>query len=319
MKTALITGGAGFIGSHLAATLINARYNVIILDNFATGKKTNINPKAHVFSGDVRKKKDITGILRSHHVDVVLHIAGQASTITSFTNPKFDVAVNFNGTMNVVLSCVQYKVRRLLFASSMVAYGHPLNLPVAESEPCRPICYYGISKYAAERFVHATSERNDLPAPLRVTSFRMFNVYGPRQSLTNPYQGAMAIFIGNILRNEPITIYGDGKQSRDFVYIDDVIRAWLGAMDNKASFGKVFNIGFGKRTSINKLVETIIRAFGKDPATYPIRHKKERPGDQRHMEADMRLAKKTLSFKPAVPLSTGVRRTIEWAQGKKSS
>jgi UDP-glucose 4-epimerase len=147
----------------------------------------------------------------------------------------------------------------------------------------------------------------------------MFNVYGPRQSLTNPYQGAMAIFIGNVLRGDPITIFGNGEQSRDFVYIDDVVRAWTYAIENEESYGKIFNIGFGKRTSINELVETIIRTFGKDPATYSIRHKKERPGDQRHMEADMRFSKKILSFTPSVHLSNGIRRTIEWAQGKKSS
>ena len=314
MKTVLVTGGAGFIGSHLSDKLTAKGFSTVILDNLTTGKKSYIPKKAVFYKGDVKNIADVESVFQKHRIDVVFHIAGQASTITSFSDPSMDVSVNFNGTMNITLSCVKYKVPRLLFASSMVAYGHPKHLPIEETQPCIPISYYGITKYTAERFVHATAQRNDLKSPLFVTSFRMFNVYGPRQSLTNPYQGAMAIFIGNVMRNEPITIYGDGKQARDFVYIDDVVDAWINAADNKRTFGNIYNIGYGKMVSINSLIAAIVASFGKDPASYPIRYGKERPGDQRFMEADISFASKDIGFHPQIPLEEGLRRTIAWAK-----
>ena len=313
MKTVLVTGGAGFIGSNLADALLAQNYRVVILDNLSTGKKENVPAKAIFCQADVRRKSEVDAIFKKYTPDVVFHIAGQASTISSFMDPSADTQVNFIGTMNVVLSCLKHKVPRLLYASSMTVYGHPRQLPIAESHLCRPISYYGITKYAAERFVHATSERNDLKTPLAVTSFRMFNVYGPRQGLTNPYQGAMAIFIGNVLRGDPVIIFGDGKQSRDFIYIDDVARAWIGAIDNPKSFGYAFNLGWGRMISINDLVHSIIKALGKNPAKYPIKYRKARPGDQRFMEADISLARRLLAYKPAITFGQGLKQTVAWA------
>src|SRR5262249_38042625 len=139
---------------------------------------------------------------------------------------------------------------------------------------------------AAERYVRATADRPDLDFTFNVTCFRMYNVYGPRQALNNPYQGVLGIFLGNLLRGEPITIFGDGNQSRDFVYIDDVVRAWTGALCNPASFGRVFNLGSGRRLSINDLAGSVLRATGHAVGEYPVIHKAARPGEQRHVEAD---------------------------------
>lgn len=312
MKTALITGGAGFIGSHMADRL-QKDYRVHILDNLITGEKKYIPKNAVFYKEDIRKKDHVIQIVKKIKPEVIFHIAGQASNINSFSDPHFDIDINFKGTVNVVLGAIAAKTQRFLYASSMTVYGHPESLPVSETNPCVPVSYYGISKYAAERFVHATAARTDLTQPFNVTSFRMFNVYGPRQSLTNSYQGALAIFIGNILRNEPITIYGDGLQSRDFIYINDVVDAWTSAITNKKAFGDVFNLGNGKKISVIDLVRHVITASGKNPDTYPIIYKGQRPGEQRHMEANMEKAKNNLQFTPQATFMNGLTQTLHWA------
>lgn len=312
MRTCLVTGGAGFIGSHIADRLIAKGYRVVIIDNESTGLRENVNPKAIYLHGDITRIGDLEKAF-SYGIDVVFHIAGQASTIRSFDDPIDDLKVNVVGTINVLKMCLKHRVPRLMYASSMTVYGHPSRIPTPETEPCKPISYYGITKYAAERYVHATAERVDLDFDFHVTSFRMFNVYGERQSLENPYQGVVAIFISNVLNGEPITIYGDGEQSRDFVHIQDVVDAWMDALDNEATYGQVFNIGTGTRRSINELVDVTLAAFDRSRATYPVRYAPVRPGDQRHMAADITKASRILGWQPKVEFAEGMERTVRWA------
>ncbi len=218
----LTTGGAGFIGSHMAERLVTDGHHVVVVDNEATGRAENVPSGAHYVRGDVTDQACLEDIFASG-LDAVFHVAGQVSLIRSFTDPQVDLRTNIGGTVNVLQLCVKYRVPRLLYASSMTVYGSTDVLPTPEGTPCRPVSYYGITKYAAERYVHTTAERVDLDFEFRVTSFRMYNVYGPRQALDNPYQGVLGIFLGNLLRGEPITIFGDGTQSRDFIYIDDIV------------------------------------------------------------------------------------------------
>lgn len=313
MRTILVTGGAGFIGSHMVDRLIENGDSVIVLDNLSSGLRANVHPYAHFIQGDIT---DMAAVERAfaEPIDAVLHIAGQASTIRSFSAPHEDLLINVSGTINVLTYCMRHRVPRLLFASSMTVYGDVQTTPIAETTPCAPFSYYGIAKYAAERYVLATSMRNDLDAPLQATAFRMFNVYGPRQRLDNPYQGVLGYFIGNVLRHEPIEIHGDGHQSRDFVNIADVVDAWLGALDNPAAFGQVFNLGYGVPISINQLARMVIEAAGKDPATHPILRGKLRPGDQRHMVADINAARAVIGWHPAISLPDGLPITLAWAQ-----
>lgn len=316
MRTCLVTGGAGFIGSHIADRLIEEGYRVVIIDNESTGFRENVNPKAIYVHGDITRPKDLIKAF-SYGIDVVFHIAGQASTIRSFNNPLNDLMVNVVGTINVLKMCLNYRVPRLMYASSMTVYGHPNKIPTPETEPCKPISYYGITKYAAERYVHATAERVDLDFELRVTSFRMFNVYGERQSLENPYQGVVSIFIANILNGETITIHGDGEQSRDFVHIQDVVDAWMAALDNEQAYNQVFNLGTGMRRSINELVDVTLAAFNHSRETYPVQYAPVRPGDQRHMAADITKASQVLGWHPKVQFEEGMKRTISWAVNHK--
>ncbi len=312
-KRVLVTGGAGFIGSNLADELLRRRYKVTIIDNLATGLKENVNPAARFIKGDVKNPDDLKKAFRDK-INVIFHIAGCASTIKAFDDPAKDLKTNVLGTINIINAAIKYKVPRILYASSMTSYGVPERLPVSETQATRPISYYGITKYAAERYILATGTRDDLPVKINATAFRMFNVYGRRQSLTNPYQGVVSIFIGNALRDEQVTIFGDGEQSRDYVHIKDVADAWIGAIDNKKSFGEVFNLGSGMRISVNTLIDIILKSFGKSRKSHKVVYKEARPGDQRHMQADIGKAKKLLGWKVRINFEDGMADTIEWAK-----
>jgi UDP-glucose 4-epimerase len=309
----LITGGAGFIGSHVATELIERGDRVVILDNLSTGKRVNVPPVAEFVEGDVRNPADLVPIM-AEGIDAVLHIAGQASIRLSFADPAADLNVNTLGTINVLQACIQYRVARLLFASSMTIYGDPAVVPTPEDTPPDPLSYYAITKYAAERYVHATARRRDLGFDLNVTSLRMFNVYGAGQSLTNAYQGVLAIFTGNVLRGEPINIHADGEQSRDFVHVTDVARAWIEALDNPASYGQVINIGTGTPTSVNRICDLVLAAFGYTRDTYPVAHHPAQPGDLRRSAADITRAHNLLGWQPGVDLDAGMFSTIAWAK-----
>jgi UDP-glucose 4-epimerase len=310
----LVTGGAGFIGSHLADRLVALGHRVVVIDNESTGRRENVPAAARYVKGDVTDRANLERVF-STGLDAVCHIAGQVSIIRSFTDPVVDLRTNVEGTLNVVQLCVKYRVPRLLYASSMTAYGNDVVLPTSEDSPCEPASYYGITKYAAERYVRTTAARVDLDFTFNTTCFRMYNVYGPRQALDNPYQGVLGIFLGNLLRGEPITIFGDGRQSRDFVHIDDVVDAWARALTNPAAFGQVFNLGSGRQITINDLATHALVAYGKHADGYPIIHAPARPGEQRHVEADIRRARAVLGWQPRVAFDAGLAETLRWAAG----
>jgi len=308
----LVTGGAGFIGSHMADRLVADGHDVTVIDNLATGRREDVPAAARFVKGDVSRLEDLE-IAFAGGIDAVFHIAGQVSLIRSFTDPVVDLRVNVQGTVNVLQMCVRQRVPRLLYASSMTVYGNDAPLPTPEETPCEPVSYYGITKYAGERYVLTTAQRVDLDFKLRVTAFRMYNVYGPRQALDNPYQGVLGIFLGNLLRGERIRIFGDGEQSRDFIYIDDIVSAWVGALENPASYGKVFNLGSGRRLSINALADAALSAFGRSRKDVCVDYAPARPGEQRQVEADVARARRLLSWEPQVPFAEGLAKTARWA------
>jgi UDP-glucose 4-epimerase len=308
----LVTGGAGFIGSHLAQRLVNEGHQVVVLDNEATGRREHVPAPARYIHGDVSRLGELELAFTSG-LDAVCHVAGQVSLIRSFTDPATDLRTNVLGTLNVLQLCLKYRVPRLQYASSMQAYGATDVVPTPEDTPCRPVSYYGITKYAAERYVHTTAERADLDFEFRVTSFRMYNVFGPRQALDNPYQGVLGIFLGNLLRGEPLTIYGGGEQSRDFVYVGDVADAWLRALENPASYGRVFNLGSGRETPINRLAELALAALGRSRRDHAICHAPARPGELRRVAADVARARVVLGWEPRTSFADGLAETVRWA------
>jgi UDP-glucose 4-epimerase len=309
----LVTGGAGFIGSHMAERLLEQGHRVVVLDNEATGRPEDVPPGARYFKGDVAYEDQLHEAFAGG-LDAVFHIAGQVSLIRSFTDPRIDLRTNVLGTLNVLQLCLKHRVPRMLYASSMTVYGDTDVLPTPENTPCAPVSYYGITKYAAERYVHTTARRADLDFAFQVTSFRMYNVYGPRQALDNPYQGVLGIFLGNLLRGEPLTIFGDGSQSRDFIYISDIVDAWVGALHKPASYGQVINLGSGRQTSINELADLCLTACGRNRQMHPVRYAAGRPGEQRFVEADTRRARALLDWQPRVSFADGMAETVRWAR-----
>ena len=311
MRRFLVTGGAGFIGGHLVERLLAEGHAVTAFDNFATGVRENVPPEATLVEGDVADRKLVDSLVAEGRFDAVFHIAGQASISKSFATPEVDLRTNVLGTLNVVRACAEAGVPRLGNASSMTAYGEPDLIPTPEDGACVPVSLYGVTKYAGERYAQITGERPDVD--LAVTSLRMFNVYGERQSLDNPYQGVLAIFIGNVLRGEPLTIHGDGEQTRDFVYIADVVDAWLHVLDESATFGATLNVGSGRETSVNQLADAVLAALGESRETWEMRSQGAQLGDQRRSAADTR-ALAALGWSAGVPLEEGVARTVEWAR-----
>jgi UDP-glucose 4-epimerase len=311
VRRALVTGGAGFIGSHLVDRLLADGFAVTVLDNLSTGVREQVPPDAAFEEGDVADRELVDRLFAGATFDVVFHVAGQASIRLSFTNPDADLRTNVHGTVNVVRACLATGVPRLVNASSMTAYGEPHAIPTAEDVPCVPVSYYGVTKYAAERYAQIAGDRPDVD--LAVTSLRMFNVFGPRQGIDNPYQGVLAIFIGNVLRGEPITIHGDGRQTRDFVYVDDVVDAWMRVLDAEEAAGEVFNVGSGRETSVSELAEAVLAALGESRTSWDVRSEPRQLGDQQRAAADT-AAIERLGWACSTTLGEGMRRTVAWAR-----
>ena len=309
----LVTGGAGFIGSHLVDGLLAAGHSVCVIDNESTGDRSNVNAAADFVRGDVRVDDDLKRAF-DPVPDAVFHVAGQASIKLAYADPGEDLGVNVGGTIKVLERCLDLGVPRLVFAGSMTIYGNPARVPTPEDECPAPVSFYGTTKYAAECYVNLTGARTDLEPGLAVTCLRMFNVYGPRQSLSNPYQGVLAIFLGNLLRGESIRIDGDGEQSRDFVFIDDVVRAWIACLDDPRSIGRVFNLGSGMPTTVNELCDVVLDQFGHTRSTYAITSAEQQQGDVRSSAADITAIRETLGWAPRVALAEGLQQTVAWAK-----
>ena len=311
----LITGGAGFIGVHLARRLLADGHEVIAADNESNGDLSLVPRGTKAVRADVTRPEELDPVFAGG-IDAVCHIAGQVSIIKAFSDPVGDLRTNTEGTVQTLKLCVKYKVPRLLYASSMTLYGDCKVVPTPESEPCVPDSYYGITKFAAERYVHSTAARPDLGFDFSVTSLRMFSVYGPGQSYNNPYQGVLGIFSGNVLRGEPITIFGDGQQTRDFVFVGDIVDGWSRALTNKAAKGQVINLGGGHETSINDLAHAVTGAFGFAKGKYDIRHAPGRPGEQRSVQADVSKARELLGWEPKTSFEEGLKQTVAWAKSE---
>lgn len=309
----LVTGGAGFIGSNLTRRLLADGHEVAVVDNESNGRRESVPAGAAYTKADVTRPDEIAPVF-ARGIDAVCHLAGQVSIIRAFDNPVGDLRTNTEGTIVVLQQCLAHKVPRLIYASSMTAYGNCMVVPTPETEPCEPDSYYGITKYAAERYVHSTAVRPDLTSPLHVTSLRMFSVYGPGQPLDNPYQGVLGIFIGKVLRGEPITIFGSGEQTRDFVFIDDIVDGWVKALGEPASHGAILNLGSGQSRSINQLAAQAIGAFGLAPGGHPVIHAPARPGEQKSVQADITRARKVLGWEPKTSFAAGLAETVRQAR-----
>ena len=304
----LVTGGAGFIGSHIVDRLLEEGLKVRVLDNLSTGEKKNLaqhkNNKSFQFiEGDIRNfeaaKEAVEG------VDAVVHEAALVSVTRSVEDPRLSNEINVTGTVNVLKACVDSHVKRLVLASSCAVYGDTETLPNHEKLAPRPLSPYAADKLAVENYAkvfHAVYG-------LETVSLRYFNVYGPRQKYS-PYSGVISIFINTLLEDKPPMIVGDGKQTRDFVNVKDVVEANMKALSQPEAAGEVFNISTGEPTTINKLTEIIQQIMGKTNLK-PV-YAEPRPGDIMHSYGEISKAKRKLEYKPRVQLEKGLSELVKW-------
>ncbi len=298
-KLIVVTGGAGFIGSHIAWEL-SRENDVVIIDNLYTGKRENTPPGAKFIRADIRDYERIAEVISS--ADYIFHEAAIVSVVESIEKPLFTEEVNVLGTLNILRALMEGE-GKLVFASSAAIYGDNPNLPLKEDETPRPMSPYGITKVSSEHYLRVFHELYGLP----VVSLRYFNVFGPRQG-ANQYAGVISIFISRALRNEPLIIFGDGKQTRDFIYVKDVVRANILVAESRKANGKIFNVARGERTTILELATKIIEITG---ANTSILFDKPRPGDIKHSQADITKIRK-LGFKAEWSIEEGLKKTVEW-------
>jgi len=304
--TYLVTGGSGFIGSHIVSELLVRGHNVRVLDNFSTGRRENLDGKwddIELIEGDLRSYERVHTAVRG--ADVVLHLGALPSVPRSVQDPLTSNEVNVTGTLNVLLASRDSGVRRTVFASSSSVYGTTPGLPKNESMATSPMSPYGVSKLAAERYFVACGDVYGVEC----TALRLFNVFGPRQDPNSQYSAVVPRFIASALSGSTATIFGDGTASRDFTYVENVVHGFLLAAATEAAAGQVMNLACGQQHSLNKLVGVVEEACGKK---LDLRYEASRVGDIPHSHADIAKARSIMGFEPGVGFAEGVARTVDW-------
>lgn len=299
----MVTGGAGFIGSHLTDTLVNLGHQVVIVDDLSTGSEKNINKSAKFYKADVSNIKKLEGIFKKEQIEVIFHTAAQIDVRVSSANPERDAEVNIIGTINLLKCAAENGCRKLIFSSTGGAMYGNVYEPAGENIPPNPKAPYGISKYSAEMYIRFFCDEYKLQS----TILRYANVYGPRQSIKGE-AGVVAIFINSIMDNKDITFYGFGNMERDFVYIDDIVEANILAVN--AGNKQTYNVGTGKKTSVKDL-------FGLISAHFPeysgqIIKKEKRPGELDSSVLDNNMLRKDFEKSDYVQISQGIENTVKW-------
>ncbi len=302
----LVTGGAGFIGSNIVDELLRRGHAVTVFDDLSTGKEHNL---AHVRGKIGFRKGTITelGAIREccRDVDYVIHLAARTSVPKSVANPIETHHVNIDGTLNVLVAARDAKVKRVVFAASSAAYGETPTLPKVETMQPAPISPYGVTKYVGELY----GQVFDRIYGLECVSLRYFNVFGPRQDPSSQYSGVLSRFMLAVLEGKPPVIFGDGEQSRDFTYVDNVVDETLRACEATGAAGHVFNGGTGARITLNQVVALLEKITGRK---LKAKYEPARAGDIRDSQADVTLARNILGYRPLVSFEEGLQRTWAW-------
>ena len=303
MAKILVTGGAGFIGSHVVDLLVNQGYEVVIVDDLSTGRASNLNPAAKFYQMDIRNPK-LRGIFEAERPDYVSHHAAQMDVRRSVAQPLFDADINILGSINLLEIAKDFQVKRFIYISTGGAvYGEPERLPCDEAHPINPICQYGASKHTVEHYLYMYYTNYGL----KYTVLRYPNVFGPRQD-PHGEAGVVAIFTGRMLANESVTINGDGEQTRDFVYVGDCAQANLLALTIDHEPG-IYNLGWGRPTSINEISSVLVNITG---YSLPVQYGPAKVGETRHIYLDASKIKKDLGWAPTVTLEQGLEKTVDY-------
>jgi UDP-glucose 4-epimerase len=302
MAKAIVTGGAGFIGSNLVDALIEKGHRVTIIDDLSTGRKENLNPEARFHQVDIRSAV-IDKIFEQEKPDYLFHLAAQMNVRASVEDPKFDADVNIRGGINLLQSANKHDVKKVIFASTGGAiYGEQDSFPADEEHPARPVSPYGVSKLSFEKYLHYYQVEHGL----EYVALRYANVYGPRQSHLGE-AGVVAIFYDRLLSGKDAVINGDGKQTRDYVYVGDVIRVNLAAMGYDRS--DLFNIGTGVETDVNEIFQKVRKLSGSNQEE---KHGPAKPGEQKRSVITYDKAQKELGWQPEIGLKQGLSLTGEY-------
>jgi len=303
-KHIVVSGGAGFIGAHVARRLIYEGYKVTVLDNLSTGKEENIPKDANFIKIDLGLEESYA-YLENLSCDAVFHLAGQSSGEASFKDPFRDLRSHVLSTFLLLRWCKENGINRFLYASSMAIYGDPEELPVNEKHPLQPKTFYSAAKIAAEAYVNLYQTLG-----IQTTIFRFFSIYGCRQNLKNREQGMVSIFLSYMLDKTKITVKGSKDRFRDFVYIDDLVDVLISSYNNPATYGKIYNVASGERTTVEDLIEGLKVSFGNpeypEYPEYPVEYKDGTPGDQFGIVGDNKLILEDLKWKPKVALQKGL-------------
>lgn len=305
MARYLVTGGAGFIGSHVVDALAARGDRVRVVDDLSTGRRENLSgrPEVELLEADLARRQVAQEAAAG--VDRVVHLAAAPSVPRSIREPRRAHRANVEATHELLLAARDAGVRRVVLASSSSVYGESETLPKHEGMRPAPLSPYALHKLIGEQYAALFSRLYGL----ETVALRFFNVFGPRQSPQSQYSGVISLFTAALLAGRPPTIHGDGEQTRDFTYVDDAVRGVLRACDAPAASGRAVNVARGDRTSVNALYAALQRAAG---VTLPARHAEPRPGDVRHSQADVTLARDLLGFAAAVPVEEGLGRTVAW-------
>jgi nucleoside-diphosphate-sugar epimerase len=305
MALYLVTGGAGFIGSHLVDELLRRGEQVRVLDNFFSGKRENLtsDSRLEIIEGDIRDRATVGRAMAG--VEYVLHQAALPSVQRSVIDPLASNEVNVNGTLNLLVAARDQKVKRFVFASSSSVYGNSPTLPKHEEMPTQPLSPYAVSKLAGERYCVAFHEVYGLPT----VALRYFNVFGPKQDPTSEYSAVIPKFVTAMLAGQPPLIHGDGLQSRDFTFIQNVVQANLLACEKAEAVGHALNIACGERYTLLDLHRSLCEIIGSSAQP---EFDQVRSGDVKHSLASIDLAGKLLGYRPAIDWDSGLRQTVEW-------
>ncbi|MFH0955620.1 MAG: NAD-dependent epimerase/dehydratase family protein [Candidatus Falkowbacteria bacterium] len=306
MSKILVTGGAGFIGSNLVDELVKLGHKVSVIDNLFTGKKEYLNPKAKFYKTDICSPA-ISKIFKHEKFDYVFHLAAQIDVRISVVNPELDNKINVLGAINVLKNCYDYKVKKIIFSSTGGAiYGEAKQVPTKEDYPADPVSPYGIHKLTFEKYLNYYYQVYGQ----KYAALRLANVYGPRQ-YRGGEAGVISIFIDNAVNNKPSQVNGDGKQIRDYVYIDDIVNALVSAM--KTDYIGVINIGTAKEIDLWQTIKCIEKSTGEK---FNYKCMPAKLGEQRRSSLNFNLAKKILKWQPKMQLEEGVKKTIVWSKNK---
>jgi nucleoside-diphosphate-sugar epimerase len=305
MAQYLVTGGAGFIGSHLSEELVRRGHRVRVADSLITGKRSNLDhiPQVEFVEGDLADLDFARRVVKD--CEFVLHQAAIPSVPRSVADPITSNRANVDATLNTLVAARDAGVRRLVFAASSSAYGDTPTLPKHEGMPTNPLSPYALQKVVGEDYLRMFTRLYGL----ETVSIRYFNVFGPRQDPTSPYSGVISVFATALLQNRPPKIFGDGEQTRDFTYVANVVDGVLRACEAPGASGEVINVATGGRISLNMLFATMKKVIG---GTVQPEYHESRAGDVRDSQADIAKARRILKYEPTVSFEDGLRKTIEW-------